>query len=185
VDRSAEANLLGTQPILQYPDFTKEFILTTYASNDGLGAVLSQWHVGRDLLIAYASRSLNKAEANFFTSKKELLAILWATEYFRPYLYGRKFKTSTDHKPLAWIMNVKDRESRLLRWRIQLEEYEYEIIYKKGSLNTSADALSRIGSLKQGKEGPQETELDETTKKQILYEYRDAPLRGHRGMNKT
>jgi hypothetical protein len=82
-------------------------------------------------------------------------------------------------------MNVKDPGSRLLRWRIQLEEYEYEVIYKKGSLNTSADALSRIGSLKQEQEGPKGTELDETTKKQILYEYRDAPLGGHRGMNKS
>jgi hypothetical protein len=68
--------MLVTQPILQYPDFTKEFIQTTDTSNDGLGAVLSQGNVGRDLPIAYASRSLNKAEANYSTSEKELLAIV-------------------------------------------------------------------------------------------------------------
>jgi hypothetical protein len=79
-------------------------------------------------------------------------------------------------------MNVKDPGSRLLRWRIKLEEFDYEIIYKKGSLNTNADALSRISSLK--RDG-QDIELDESTKKQILYEFHDAPLGGHRGMNKT
>ena len=73
---------LTNQPILQYPDFTKEFILTTDASNTGLGAVLSQGLLGKDLPIAYASRSLNKAETNYTTSEKELLAIAWATKYF-------------------------------------------------------------------------------------------------------
>jgi hypothetical protein len=106
---------LISQPILQYPDFDKEFILTTDASNTGIGAVLSQGTTGKDLPVAYASRSLNKAETNYTTSEKELLAIVWATKYFRPYLYGRKFKTVTDHKPLTWVMNVKDPGSRLLR----------------------------------------------------------------------
>lgn len=57
-----------------YPEFSREFILTTDASNKGLGAVLSQGPVGKDLPTAYASRSLNKAEAHYTTSEKELLA---------------------------------------------------------------------------------------------------------------
>jgi len=138
---------LTSQPILQYPDFSKEFILTTDASNTGLGAVLSQEPLVKDLPVAYASRSLNKAEINYTTSEKELLAIVWATRYFRPYLYGRHFKIITDHKPLTWIMNVKDPGSRLLRWRIHLEEFDYEIIHKRGSQNTNTDAWSRIGSV--------------------------------------
>ena len=99
---------LTSQPILQYPDFSKEFILTTDANNAGLGAVLSQGLLGKDLPVAYASRSLNKAEINYTTNEKELLAIVWATRYFRPYLYRRHFKIVTDHKALTWIMNVKD-----------------------------------------------------------------------------
>jgi hypothetical protein len=117
------------------------------------------------------------------TSEKELLAIVWAIKYFRPYLYGRRFKIATDHKQLTWIMNVKDPGSRLLRWRIQLEEYDYEIVYRKGSLNTYADALSRIGSL--SKEERQGVEPDDDTRKHILYEFHDALIGGHRGMNKT
>jgi hypothetical protein len=113
---------LTSQPILQYPDFSKEFILTTDASNAGMGAVLSQGLLGKDLPVAYSSRSLNKAEINYTTSEKELLSIVWATRYFRPYLYGRHFKIVTDHKPLTWIMNVKHPGSWLLRW-IHLEEF--------------------------------------------------------------
>lgn len=105
---------LTTQPILQCPDFTRKFILNTDASNDGLGAVLSQSEVGKDLPVAYASRSLNKAETLYTTSEKELLAIIWAVKYFRLYSYGRKFKIATDHKPLTWVMIVKDPESRQL-----------------------------------------------------------------------
>jgi len=174
---------LTSQPILQYPDFSKEFILATDASNVGLGAVLSQGPLGKDLPVAFASRSLNKAEMNYTTSEKELLAIVWATRYFRPYLYGRHFKIVTDHKPLTWIMNVKDPGSRLLRWRIHLEEFDYEITYKRGSQNMNADALSRIGSVTAETKGS--TKLDEETKKQILYEFHDAPVGAHRGMNKT
>ena len=174
---------LTSQPVLQYPDFSREFILTTDASDVGLGAVLSQGTPGKDLPIAYASRSLNKAETHYTTSEKELLAVVWATRYFRPYLYGRRFKIVTDHKPLTWVMNVKDPGSRLLRWRIQLEEYDYEIVYKRRSQNTNADALSRIGSV--SKEIDSRVELDADARKQILYEFHDAPLGGHRGMNKT
>jgi hypothetical protein len=59
-------------------------------------------------------------------------------------LYGRKFTVVTDHRPLTWIMNVKDPGSRLLRWRIKLEEYDYDVMNRKGALNTNADALSTI-----------------------------------------
>lgn len=135
---------LTTEPILQYPDFSKPFILTTDASDHALGAVLSQGTVGKDLPIAYASRTLNKAETRYSVVERELLGIVWATKYFRPYLYGRCFTICTDHKPLTWIFNVKDPSSRLMRWRLKLEEYDYKVIYKKGSLNGNADFLSRI-----------------------------------------
>ena len=175
-------------PVLKYPDFNERFILTTDASGEGLGAVLSQGEIGKDLPVAFASRTLNQAEKNYSTTEKELLAIVWGMRYFRPYLYGRKFTVVTDHKPLTWIMNVKDPGSRLLRWRIKLEEYEYEVMYKKGALNTNADALSRINKLTM-KEGVPEEKREHVTgeemKATILYEYHDSPVGGHRGMNKT
>lgn len=137
-------NVLCNDPVLQYPDFEKPFILTTDASNVAIGAVLSQGQIGSDLPIAYASRTLNPAEINYSTIEKELLAIVWATKYFRPYLFGRKFTIVTDHKPLQYLFSVKEPGSRLVRWRLKMEEFDYEIRYKKGKQNLNADALSRI-----------------------------------------
>lgn len=133
-------DLITNAPILRYPDFNKTFELTTDASNYAIGAVLSQ--EGKP--IAYASRTLNPAETRYSTIEKELLAVVFGTKYFRPYLYGQKFIIYTDHKPLQWIFSLKDPASRLVRWRLKLSEYDYEVRYKKGSENSVADALSRL-----------------------------------------
>ncbi|KAL4155977.1 hypothetical protein QTP88_000012 [Uroleucon formosanum] len=140
-------NILTNEPILQHPDFDRPFIVTTDASNTAIGAILSQGKVGTDLPITYASRTLNKAEKNYNTTEKELLAIVWAVKQFRPYLYGRKFTVVTDHKPLTWLFGVKDPGARLVRWRLQLEEFDYDVIYKPGTQNTNSDALSRISKV--------------------------------------
>ena len=137
-------DLLINAPILKYPDFTEPFVLTTDASNVALGAVLSQSSPPNDHPVAYASRTLNETEQKYSTIEKELLAIVWACKYFRPYLYGRKFQIYTDHRPLVWLFNLKEPNSKLVRWRLKLEEFDYTIIYKSGRQNTNADALSRI-----------------------------------------
>lgn len=130
-------------PLLQYPDFSKgnEFILRTDASGFAVGAVLSN---SDDKPIAYASRSLNKAEKNYCTIEKELLAIVWAVKHFRPYLYARKFKILTDHRPLIYLFNLANPSSRLTKFRLVLEEYDFTVHYVKGSENVTADALSRV-----------------------------------------
>lgn len=135
--------LLSNDPILQYPDFTKPFTLTTDASNFAIGAVLSQGAVNSDKPVCFASRTLSTAETNYSTIEKEMLAIIWAVQYFRPYLFGKRFTIVTDHKPLTWLMNFKQPNSKIIRWRLQLQEYDFEVVYKKGSQNVIADALSR------------------------------------------
>ncbi|MGL4388093.1 MAG: reverse transcriptase domain-containing protein, partial [Brevinema sp.] len=136
---------LTTAPLLQYPNFNRQFTLTTDASNYAIGSVLSQTNDNSDLPVAYASRTLNNTEINYSTIEKELLAIVWSVEHFRPYLYGRKFRVITDHKPLKFLLNTKPpASSRLMRWRLKLEEYDFEIIYKEGKTNLNADSLSRI-----------------------------------------
>lgn len=72
-----------------------------------------------------------------------MLAIVYGVNHFRPYLFGREFTVVTDHKPLKWLFNMKDPGSRLVRWRLKLEEYTFNIHYKNGKNNTNADALSR------------------------------------------
>jgi hypothetical protein len=94
----------------------------------------------------------------------------------------------TNHKPLTWIMKVKDPGSRLLRWWIKLQKYDYEVVYRKGALNTNVDTLSWISSLTVEKGAPEkkrERVTDEETKATTLYEYHDSPAGGHRGMKKT
>ena len=70
--------------------------------------------------------------------------IVWSVKHFRPYLYRRKFKLVTDHRPLTWLFYIKDPCSGLARWRLKLKEYDYEIQYKPAKINKNADALSRI-----------------------------------------
>lgn len=112
--------ILTNPPILQYPDFSKNFIVTTDASNVAIGAILSQGPIGSDKPICYASRTLNQSEERYSTIEKELLAVIWAVKYFRCYLYGRKFTICTDHRPLIWLDKLKEPNSKLQRWKIRL-----------------------------------------------------------------
>jgi hypothetical protein len=170
---------LVKEPVLQYPDFTKPFILTTDASGFAVGAILSQGKIGQDKPIAFASRTLNQAEQNYSTIEKELTAIVWACKHFRPYLLGRTFTIVTDHKPLTWMFSVKDPSSRLLRWRLLLEEYDYTVEYKAGKRNVNADALSRNPVVM--------TVMISSKEKQtkILKEMHECPVGGHEGVQRT
>jgi len=96
------------------------------------------------LPIAFASRTLNKAEINYNTTEKELTSIVWGIKVFRPYLFGQHFNIITDHRALVWLFNIADSGSHLTRWRLKLEEYQYTIHFKPGVHNTNADGLSRI-----------------------------------------
>lgn len=131
--------LITSEPVLQNPDFGKQFLLTTDASQNAIGAVLSQ----SNHPVCFASRTLNEHEKRYSTIEKELLAIVWAIKYFRIYLYGRKFSVQTDHKPLVWLNNLKEPNMKLQRWKIKLNEYDFDINYVRGKDNQVADGLSR------------------------------------------
>jgi hypothetical protein len=174
---------LTKPPILRFTDFTQPFVLTTDASDYAIGSILSQGDIGKDKPIAFASRTLNKAETNYSTVEKELLAIVWSCKHFRPYLLGRMFTIVTDHKPLTWIFSVKDPSSRLLRWRLLLEEYQFEIVYRAGVKNVNADALSRypiVGGIQTTNQ-----EISEERKLKLLKEMHECPVGGHQGIQRT
>ncbi|XP_055386956.1 repetitive organellar protein-like [Condylostylus longicornis] len=132
--------IITSDPILRYPNFNYKFTLTTDASDFAIGAVLSQ----NGHPISFASRTLNDHETRYSTIEKELLAIVWSTKYFRPYLYGVRFTIKTDHRPLVWLNSLKEPNSKLQRWRIKLNEFNFDIEYVKGKDNKVADFLSRI-----------------------------------------
>lgn len=137
-------NCLLKPIILKYPDFNKEFCVTTDASKIACGAILSQEHNGIQMPIAFASRAFTKGEQNKPVIEQELLAIHWALNYFKPYLYGKKFLVRSDHRPLVYLFAMKNPSSKLTRVRLDLEEFDFVIEYIKGSENVGADALSRM-----------------------------------------
>ena len=109
-------------PILTFPDYSKQFILDTDASDTGIGGVFSQVQDGEERVVAYASRSLSKAERRYCVTRKELLAVVHFTKHFRPYLLGHHFVLRTDHSSLTWLQNFKEPEGQLARWLEKLQE---------------------------------------------------------------
>ena len=94
-------------PVLQLPNAYKSFILTRDWSHKGMGAVLSQLNEeGVEHPICYASRSCNPVEQNYSSFDGECLAVVWATNHFRAYLFGNSFTLITDHEPLRWLMTT-------------------------------------------------------------------------------
>ncbi|KAG1418570.1 hypothetical protein G6F58_005022 [Rhizopus delemar] len=138
--------LLTTAPVLARPDFNKQFILVTDASKLGLGCILTQLDKeGREHPIIFASRGLKSGEVNYAPTKLECLAVVWAVKLFRPYLLGKKFTIITDHSALTGLLKTSNPTGIIARWIVILSEYEFEIKYRPGRVNESADFMSRLG----------------------------------------
>ena len=133
-------------PVLAFANFKEPFILHTDASTCGLGAALYQYQAdGKQRIVAFASRGLNKSERNYPAHKLEFLALKWAiTDNFHDYLYGNHFEVSTDNNPLTYILTTAKLDATGQRWVAQLSNYNFSIQYKPGKNNTDADSLSRI-----------------------------------------
>ena len=138
--------LCTSTPILAYPDYQLPFILHTDSSSEGLGAVLYQKQEGKLRVIAHASRSVSKTEANYPAHKLEFLALKWAVcEKFHEYLYGAKtFDIYTDNNPLTYVLTSAKLDACGQMWVAKLANYNFTIRYKCGQSNVEADALSRI-----------------------------------------
>jgi hypothetical protein len=134
---------LSNTPVLAFPDFKVPFILTTDASTVGLVAVLFQVQEGIGKPISFASRQLNKAERAYLASELETLAVVWATKYYRCYLFGKSFLVRTDHAALTFLRNFADNNSRPMRWSLRFFEFNFDIEHVPGSKIKHVDALSR------------------------------------------
>lgn len=129
---------------LGYFDINDRTQLIVDASLVGLGAVLLQLNEHGPRVISYASKSLSDVEKRYAQTEKEALALVWATERFHYYLYGREQELITDHKPLEVIFGSKSKPcARIERWVLRLQSYKYKVIYRPGKSNI-ADPISRL-----------------------------------------
>ena len=133
-------------PILAFANYTKDFLLETDASKEGLGAVLSQKQAdGQFHLVAYGSWALMAYERNYHSTKLEFLALKWSvTEYFKEYLLYQPFLVKTDNNPLTYIMTTPNLDATGHQWVGALAKFNLQLEYQKGWDNAVADVLSQI-----------------------------------------
>ena len=135
--------------ILSYPDYSQdaeELELFVDASGIGAGGILMQRQGGDNKVIGYGSMCFSSTQRNYSTIERELCAIRWGCEHFKPFIYGISFKLYTDHKPLTFMRNMSLHSSRIARTLEELSEYNFSIKYLPGSDNIAADFLSRMNS---------------------------------------
>ena len=138
-------HILTTKPVLKPFSLQHDSVLTTDASGQSIGAVLSQ--NGHPIL--YVSRKLSEAERRYSNIEREGLAIVWACQRLQNFLLGKKFKIETDHKPLLFIFGSEcalktEVSQRLMKFALKMMKYDYEIHYIEGKTNVIADTLSRV-----------------------------------------
>ncbi len=138
---------LISAPIIKPPDWSLPFEIMCDASDYAIGAVLGQRKDKKLHAIYYASRTLDSAQMNYATTEKELLAVVFAVDKFRHYLIGSKIIIYTDHSAIKYLLSKKDAKPRLLRWILLLQEFDLQILDKKGTDNVVADHLSRIENI--------------------------------------
>ena len=114
------------------------------ASDYAMGAVLGQKGDKVFRVIYYASKTFNEAQENYSTTEKEMLAMVFACEKFRPYILVSHVIIHTDHAAIKYLMAKKEARPRLIRWVLQLQEFDLEIKDKKGCDNVIADHFSRV-----------------------------------------
>nr|GFB33902.1 reverse transcriptase domain-containing protein [Tanacetum cinerariifolium] len=135
---------LTEAPILIAPNWDKPFELMCNASDFAVGAVLGQRIEKHFRPIHYASKTMNQAEANYTTTEKEMLAVVYAFKNFRSYLIMNKSIVYIDHSALKYLFAKKDTKVRLLRWILLLQEFDFKVIDTRGAENYAADHLSRL-----------------------------------------
>ena len=137
-------NCLIQPPVLAFPlEDGGSFLMDCDASGCAIGCVLSQYQDNQERVIAYGSHTLNQAQQNYCTTKRELYSVVYFVQHFKQYLLGRRFILRVDHRPLLWLCNFQDASSIFARWISILGAYEYDLVFRPGHLHANADTMSR------------------------------------------
>lgn len=141
--------VLTSAPVLGNPDYTRPFIIETDASQLAVGAALIQEFDEGKRIIGYFSKKLSSTQRKYSATERECLGVLLAVENFRHYIEGSTFTVITDAKSITWLFSLSaaNANSRLLRWALKLQSYDFTLQYRKGKDNVLADCLSRIESI--------------------------------------
>ena len=134
-------------PILQYPDTTKPYIVYTDASDDACRAQLSQIHDGTEFPVAFLSHTFTDTQRRWSTPKQEAYGIYFTIKKWNYYLQGVDITGRNDHKPLAWFLNGKNKNTKINRWGLELTSYNIMFKWISGARNKAADCLSRLVEL--------------------------------------
>ncbi|KAI3690809.1 hypothetical protein L2E82_49017 [Cichorium intybus] len=137
-------NKLVEAPILKPPDWMQPFEIMCDANDYAASAVLGQKVDRKPVVICYASKTFSEAQLNYTTTEKELLAVLFALDKFRSYIWGSKVVVYTDHSAVRHLLTKKESKPRLIRWILLLQEFDVDIKDKKGAENVVGDHLSRL-----------------------------------------
>jgi hypothetical protein len=130
---------LTTAPVLQLPDFTKDFVVECDASGSGMGAVL---HQGSGP-VAFFSRQLAPQHTKLVAYERELIGLVQAVKHWRPYLWGDPFLIKIDHFSLKYLLDQRLATIPQHQWASKLIGFDFKVEFKPGSSNVVADALSR------------------------------------------
>ena len=134
-------------PILRYPDTTKPYIVYTDASDDACGAQLSQMHDKTEFPVAFLSHTFTDTQQRWSTPEQEAYSIYFAIKKWNYYLQGADIIVRNDHKPLAWFLNGKNKNTKINRWGLELASYNITFEWISGLKNKAADCLSRLVEL--------------------------------------
>ncbi|PNF41459.1 hypothetical protein B7P43_G13385 [Cryptotermes secundus] len=133
---------ISTSPVLQVPDFSKEFVLVCDASDLAESAILNQRCESGLAPIAFAGRLLSGTKRKYLTYEKECLAAVWGCERFRVYLEHKQFVLHTDNQALSWLLKQVRELGRLGRWILRLASFKFTIVHVSGKANVVADCLT-------------------------------------------